>query len=284
MQTFCDRIRKRKQIWWADPGGFRNPSSWGGPLHRVLDTHRLRHRNWPLARWRCCDAWQRCLSNKWNSREFAVMHGVAVPELVWCGRDLARFPVDGMPSRVAVRRAWGAGSAQTHLLVDGRELLDNRACTPQQLYSSLRCQYGRWSVHPLLVEEYLEDRELPRATQFNFYCFSGFIGLVEHVVHAGRTSQRTAYCPAWNLFPEGVYSKRPPGEPIPRPVEMDEMLGVASRLAAAYGTFVRVDLYQSSKGIYFGEFSSTPFNGTHIQPWADHLLGQMWQEHCPQSI
>jgi hypothetical protein len=57
-----------------------------------------------------------------------------------------------------------------------------------------------------------------------------------------------------------------------------------SRLAAAYGTFVRVDLYQSSKGIYFGEFSSTPFNGTHIQPWADHLLGQMWQEHCPQSI
>ena len=66
------------------------------------------------------------------------MHGVAVPELVWCGRDLARFPVDGLPSRVAVRRAWGAGSAQTHLLVDGRELLDNRACTPQQLYASLR--------------------------------------------------------------------------------------------------------------------------------------------------
>ena len=77
------------------------------------------------------------------------MHGVAVPELVWCGRDLARFPVDG------------------------REFLGNRARTPQQLYVILRRQYGRWSVHPLLVEEYLEEREgLPRATQFNFYCFS----------------------------------------------------------------------------------------------------------------
>jgi len=65
---------------------------------------------------------------------------------------------------------------------------------------------------------------------------------------------------------------------------MDEMFTVARRLGAAYGTFVRVDLYQCSKGTYFGEFSSTPFNGTHIQPWVDHLLGQLWQEHCPLSV
>ena len=213
------------------------------------------------------------------------MHGVAVPELLWCGRDLARFPVHELPARVAVRRAWGGGSKQTHLLVDGRELLDDRACTPQELHSSLRRQYGRWTAHPLLVEEFLEDAAgQPRASQFNFYCFSGAIGLVEHVEHAGYTSHRTAYDASWEPFPGVVYAARPRSEPIPRPPGMDEMLTVARRLGAAYGTFVRVDLYQCSKGIYFGEFSSTPFNGTHIQPWADHLLGQLWQEHCPLSV
>lgn len=285
MLTFCDRIRHRKAIWWAVPGGWRNPSAWRRPLHRVRDTHRLRHRDWPLERWRCCAEWQRCLSHKWNSREFAAMHGVAVPTLVWSGRDLSRLPVDALPARLAVRYAWGAGSYQANLLVDGRELLDDRACTPQELYASLRRQYGRWTMHPLLVEEFLEDAAgEPRATQFNFYCFSGHVGMVEHVQHSGRTSRRTAYNPSWHPFPEVVCSQRLRGEPIPRPPEMEEMLAVASRLGAAYGTFVRVDLYMTTKGIYFGEFSSTPFNGTHILPWADHLLGQLWQQHCPQSI
>jgi hypothetical protein len=285
MFTFRDRIRHRKDVWWAVPGGLRNPSAWRRPLHRVLDTHQLRHRDWPLARWHCCAAWQRCLSNKYNSREFAAMHGVALPELYWCGRNLGRFPVNEMPSRAAVRYAWGAGSDQTHLLVDGHELLDDRACTPQELYSGLCRQYGRWTVHPLLVEEFLEDSEgRPRATQFNFYCFSGYVGMVEHVDHVGRTSHRTAYDIEWNPFSQGIYAKRPLGDIVARPFEMDEMLEVASRLGAAYGAFVRVDLYLTNKGVYFGEFSSTPFNGNHILPWADKLLGQMWEEHCPHYV
>jgi hypothetical protein len=213
------------------------------------------------------------------------MHGVAVPELLWCGRDLARFPVDALPARVAVRRAWGAGSAQTHLLVDGRELLDDRPCTPQELHAGLRRQYGRWTVHPLLLEEFLEDAAgKTRATQFNVYCFAGHVGLVEHVEHMGRASHRTAYDPAWAPFPHGVYAGRATAEIIAAPLELEEMLNVARRLGASFGSFVRVDLYQSSKGIYFGEFSSTPFNGTNILPWADHLLGQLWQEHCPESV
>lgn len=40
------------------------------------------------------------------------MHGVAVPELLWCGRDLARFPVHDLPARVAVRRAWGGARSK----------------------------------------------------------------------------------------------------------------------------------------------------------------------------
>lgn len=285
MNTFSERILTRKKEWWASPIAWQKPKSWRRSLHRVQDTHCLRHRDRPLARWRCCSAWQRCLSNKWNSREFAALHGVAVPELIWCGRDLSQFPVDRLPSRVAVRCAWGAGSMQTHLLVNGKEILDERACTPRDLHASLRRQYGRWSLHPLLVEEFLDDAAgSPRATQFNFYCFSGHVALIEHVQHDRRTSHRTAYSPEWDLFPEGVTSLRPCADAIHRPKEMDEMVEVASRLGASYESFVRVDLYLSRKGVYFGEFSSTPFNGNNMLPWADHLLGRLWNEHCPCAI
>lgn len=284
MLKFSERIRRRKQIWWA-PGGLRNPNAWQRPIHSVLDTHQLRHRDWPEARWHCCQNWQRCLSNKWNSRQFALMHGVSVPDLYWHGRDLSRFPVHDLPSRFALRFAWGAGSDQTHLLIDGRELLDDRPCTPQELHARLLKQYGRWTIHPLLMEEFLEDPSgKPRASQFNFYCFAGYVGIVEHVEHAGRSSKRTAYNLEWQPFPEGVWSGRQQAEVIPPPAAMTRMLEVASRLGAAYEGFVRIDLYQCTKGVYFGEFSSTPFNGMGIRPWADSLLGQLWQEHCSVSI
>lgn len=285
MITFCDRLRQRLDVWWAQPGGWRNPSAWHRPLHRVVDTHRLRSRAWPLQRWKCCDAWQRCLTNKWNAREFAAMHDVPVPQIYWCGRNLLRLPYHALPGRFAVRRAWGAGTCQTHLYVDGRELLDDRPCTPRQLQRDLLRQYGPWTKHPLLIEEFVEPAEgEARAVEFNFYCFGGFVGLVEHFEPAGRTSNRCAYDTAWRPYPEVVYSGRPRARPIARPPQLDAMLAVASRLGAAYGTFVRVDLYLSRDGIRFGEFSSTPFRGSEILPWADALLGRMWAERCPTAL
>lgn len=283
--TFQQRIERRRSIWWGQPGGWRSPGLRRRPIHHLLDTQILRDRSWPLERWRCCDLWQRCLNNKWNSREFAAKHGVAIPALIWYGRDLRKLPTSSFPSRYAVRCVWGKASDQTHLIVDGKELLDNRTCTPDQLKATLQRQYGRWSMHPLLVEEYLEDAAgQPRASQFNFYCFAGNIALIEHVQPDLRSSQRTAYTPDWDQFPEGVHSKRRCAAPIARPKEMDEMITKAGRLAESYGTFVRVDFYLCSKGIYFGEFSSAPFGGKHIRPWANKLLGRLWTEYCPDSI
>lgn len=282
MKLFTERLRHRLDVWWAVPGGLRNPSAWKGPLHRLLDTHRARDRDWSIARWQCCAHWQRCLNNKLTAREYAAMHGVATPDLLWSGRRLHRLPVQTLPTRFVVRRAWGAGARQTHLLVDGMELLDGRRCSPQQLHRDLLRQYGRWSIHPLLVEEFLEDAAgRQRALEVNLYCFGGRVGLIEHIERAGRISYRCAYDAEWHPFAAGVHTERPRPQPLARPAALDQMVEVAGRLAATYGTFVRVDLYLTSRGLVFGEFSSTPFGGKGISPWADELLGRMWEAHCP---
>ena len=180
MMTFSERIRRRLDIWWAVPGGYRNHSTWRRPLHRFLDTHSLRSRDWPMSRWRCCGQWQRSLNNKWNSREFAARLGVPVPRLHWAGRNLLRFPTNSLPTRCVVRRAWGAASLQTHIVIDGHELLDDRPCSPRQLHSMLLRQYGPVSIHPLLVEEFLGDevRHDHRGMDYGFYCFGPHVAVI----------------------------------------------------------------------------------------------------------
>jgi hypothetical protein len=140
------------------------------------------------------------LSNKWNSRGFAAKHVIAGPDLIWRGRDLRQFTTTSLPSYYAVRYAWGEG-LETDLIVDGKEILDDCVYTPNGLKAMLQRQYGQWSMHPLLVEECLEDAggQL-RATQFSFYCFAEHVVLIEHVQNEQRSSRRTACTPEWNRF------------------------------------------------------------------------------------
>lgn len=74
----------------------------------------------PAERWRCCDLWQRCLSNKWNPRGFAAAHGVAVPELHWAGRRVAAAPLEKLTVPSVIRPAFGAGGPTAHMIVAGR--------------------------------------------------------------------------------------------------------------------------------------------------------------------
>ena len=47
---------------------------------------------------------------------------------------------------------------------------------------------------------------------------------------------------------------------IPKPVNFEEMLGIAAKLSAGFG-FVRVDLYNVNGRVYFGELTFTPAAG-----------------------
>ena len=62
------------------------------------------------------------------------------------------------------------------------------------------------------------------------------------------------------------------------------MILIAKRLGGAFGNFVRVDFYLTSKGIYFGEFSSVPAGYRDFTPFADEYLGRLWEEHIPDKV
>ena len=101
---FSERIKRRKQLWWRDPG-VRQPLV--SHLRRLEMLHRPLARDTPANRWRRGEHWQRRLLNKLNAKEFAIGLGCRVPELYWRGRFtdyadklLGDFCQEPLPDRI----------------------------------------------------------------------------------------------------------------------------------------------------------------------------------------
>jgi len=116
------------------------------------------------------------------------------------------------------------------------------------------------NVRPrLMAETYLED-DSGALRDFKFLCFGGEPRILEIMTDRESGLRINFYDRQWNLLPvEDVDHPNTP-EPIARPAALDEMFGVAAKLASGF-EHVRVDLYNVGGSIYFSELTFTPGNG-----------------------
>ena len=282
--SFKDRLRRRNEVWWNT--GRRLPDL--NP-HRFLDRVQLRSRHAPLEKWSCCDSWQRCLLNKWNSREFAALHGVAVPELYWSGRDAAQMPIGDFPEHFVIRPAWGTLTRGTHVVSGTTDLVDGHTYKDrEELKSMVVKERGRFGLFPLLVEEFMTTPEAEYASgvEYKFFMFGSHVGAIRAFHRRDNIKWVRDYTADWKVIEEVFQPEFPLDAPIPRPPNLEQMTEIAKMLGGAFGTFVRVDLYSTSKGVYFGEFSSAPGgdNKQSFTPFANDYLGRLWQDHIPDRI
>lgn len=117
----------------------------------------------------------------------------------------------------------------------------------------------------LMAETYIADSgNDDELTDYKFYCFNGKAEFCQ--VIAGRTSDETIdfYDRNWTHQPfTGLQpSAKKAAVAKEKPLEYDKMLLIADRLAGMVGSaFVRVDLYDTPSGIYFGEITFYPYSG-----------------------
>jgi hypothetical protein len=172
VSVYSDRIKRRYELFWRT-------RRFG--LHgkgRCLLTYL--NRSDPIEKWHCCDLWQRKLANKWNAREFAVMHGCRVPELYWHGRRPERIPFDELPDRYVIRPTVGHSKRGIFLMADGVNLLDGRAYSPEELITRIRRGLHALSRRQVLVEEFLRpaDRESQRPVECKGFMFGTRIAAI----------------------------------------------------------------------------------------------------------
>lgn len=282
--SFCQRLQRRQRVWWGrgEPGA---PLTLAGRLHRAREWRTFRRRDDPEAAWRCCPLWPRSLINKWNGREYAARHGLALPELYWRRFPLAPLPLAGLPARFVLRSVRGFGRRTVRAVVEGRDLLLDEKVTADGLRRELRRgPRAAWTI-PVLAEELIAGPDGGLPVEIKCYAFGGAVPAVQ-VIHRGVGERRTTrfYTPLWEPFAERVVASVEQAELEPAPPGLDAMVSATAAIGREVGTFLRVDFFVATNGPVFNEFSSVPGGGRGYSPFGDTLLGAAWSEHVPDAI
>lgn len=274
---FRGRLDRRARIWWEE----RTPGV-HGPRH----CHELRLATDPEEQWKCCPYWQRKLSNKWNSREFAVRHGVRVPRLYWSGRDVDAIPFDELPDDYVIRLTSGHSSEQVVVLRAGVDLLTgtryDRARVREHFATLLAAAFSRTLM---LVEEYIPpfDTDEPSGLPVN-YRFHMFGDVVAWISASCARRNYGHFSAGWEPLSIRVARDGRLPYPWPRPVGLDRMLEAARTLARAFESYIRVDLYDAEGGPFFAEFAPLPGRGRLYTDEANLVLERLWTEIFPDAL
>lgn len=270
---FPQRIRKRHEIFWSDPGAEN--------VRNMLMNEGL-----PLSSWQDRPHWQRKLSNKFNARVFAKSMGCEVADLYWKGRDLKSIDFDEIPSQYVIRPTIGHGSKDVYIMENGFNHFDQKQYTIAEILENLQAELDRVPILEFLFEEFVqtEDGRYAIPNDFKFLCFNGEVA---SVVVIDRISPKVGfsyfYDEHWNKM-ERLHTLYPGKDEPQKPRCFEEMLEQAKRLSKAYGIFVRIDFFATNKGPVFCEFTPTPALGKGFTPFGKKLLLKYWDRYCPGMI
>ena len=197
-------------------------------------------------------------------------------KLLWHGNDPNNIPFDTLPREYVIKS--NHACRQVIVVKGDADRIDIRRRASGWLktnfyWSNREHQY--YHIKPrVLIEEYLKSEDDRKPLDYRFWCFGGQPEIIQVDNHAHDINP--FYDTSWNLL--DLYYREGVSRPhLPKPVNLDEMMSVASRLSAPFD-FVRVDLYNIDGKIHFGELTFTPVGGgAKFRPesW-DQLLGEKW--------
>ena len=205
---------------------------------------------------------------------------IIIPSL-FIGMRLPPLRERTWPIPFVIKAAHGSGM---NIFVESNADLDWPAIE-NKLSSFLGTDYGDAYGEPFytkiprrfLVEPFVGDPgEFPE--DYKLYVFRGRTEIIQ--VNSDRTSAdhycRTFYDPHWNRLEISIgYPSEP--KPIRKPRTLDQMIGAAAILGKPFA-FVRIDFYEVSGKLFFGEMTFTPNAGyLKFEPSeVERQLGAMW--------
>lgn len=273
-RKFAKRIKLRHNTFWNSPDAeiVRNTSM---------------SADQPFNEWKDIKYWQRKLSNKYNSREFAKLHNCRVPELYWKGRNIAAINFDQLPLHYVIRPTIGHSCNLVFLMANSVNFMDKQTYQPEDIKSLLSKALEENEYVEFLFEEFIktEEGEYKIPDDYKFYMFNGEIARILVINRKGPKEGRiSAYDKDWNIIesaPQNKYAKAEFQQP---PNCFNEMTEQAKTLSRSYEIFVRIDFYATDKGAVFGEFTPTPGLGKDFSPKVDKLLLKYWNKFCKGKI
>ena len=229
-------------------------------------------------------------TDKYNVREYVNSAGCGdiLNTLIGAWDRPEDIPFDKLPENFALKVCHGCGYNIFYTPFDRPD----RKNVIKTLKKWQRKNFWRYAAEPhykpikkrIICEKYLSDGNvLP--TDYKVYCFNGkplYILVCEE--RAGGSPKFFFFDRDWKFCPITRDGKKVPADfTLPRPCDLEKMLDYAAKLSAPF-SFVRVDFYETEKGLVFGELTFTPSAclDTGRLPETDAMFGSMLM--LPQEV
>jgi hypothetical protein len=234
--------------------------------------------------------------------ELARRLSVPPPTIMWTGEDLAAPDLSTLPDRFVLKPASAASSRGVfplvrtgpttfrsllagHRLSDGSLLTRGRALSFEELRATVRGLVGRGEVSAeQVIEEFIHRRDDPDELPYDWklYCFHGNVELVLQKDPRGTRDHRAA---RFRFYDRGfrdlgaIRHHDRVDAALPPPDDPDALVAAAERISAALNhPFVRVDLFEGSGGVRFGEITPHPGGDQWYGADMDRILGRAWED------
>jgi len=234
--------------------------------------------------------------DKVKSKEIAEKSGCPVPKNYYVGKSARNIPFDKLPKQYVVKPSHHASSRGIFLMNNGKNLFTGEKVSRaeiisiEQKYLSKRLWkgLGEWATYRIpacvIVEEFLPnlDGEYQVPTDYKCYVFHGRVCMVrvdydrltkkQSVDYYNRDFEIIDFNPIRVKYPRKNLV-------VEKPTYYDEMIGYVEKMGKQFGNFIRVDMYLTNRGPYFGEFTTYPGSGSRsmFTEETDKYMGALWQ-------
>lgn len=197
-------------------------------------------------------------------------------DLLWHGTNPEKIPFHNLPSKCVVKTNHGSGG---NIILqepyDRNEIAGTLKNWLKENYYYADREYHYYKIkRKVLVEKFIDDGFNDGPLDYRFWCFNGRPEFIQVDNHSH--SINPFYDVNWNKLLLS-YRENLDDCDVKMPENLNEMLSIAAELSSDFN-FVRVDLYNSSGNIYFGELTFTPGGGKFkFKPdtW-NSSLGKKW--------
>lgn len=209
-------------------------------------------------------------------------YGYLLNDVLQIYHNVSEIDYDVLPNQFVLKGTHGSGM---NVIVTDKKTINKRrinmmlaAWMHQDNYWSGREWVYKDMPRHIIAEKYLED-ETGGLRDYKFYCFNGKPVFMQLEIGRGTLhNTRNFYDMDWQLLPFGKELPYNPNEVVQQPDVFDEMKKIATNLCKPF-QYVRVDMYQTSGKIYFGELTFFPAGGApdFVPDKYDEIVGNMWK-------
>ena len=190
------------------------------------------------------------------------------------------IPFDDLPEEYIIKANHGSG---TNIIIE-KGIPVNREYVIDRCKNWLNKPYGlfkhEWAYQridrKIVIEKLIRDKKGALPEDYKFHIFHGKCFLIQVDYDRFSDHSRTLYTRDWKYLPITLKFKQ--GMDIKRPKNFDYMLGLAEKLGGGFD-YIRVDLYEVDRKVYFGELTNYPGSGyERFNPESfDNEIGSKWK-------